>query len=215
MITLGIIGVVAAITLPTLITNVTQNTFDTATKVFNTKLDEAANQMSAADDLSGYTTNEQFADTFAKYVKISKRCTSANLNQCFVPKFRTSDNQGVTTSAALQTSADLITFNNANPLVGFTLLNGTNIIMAYNPNCAPSESDKYNTSIKKTACMSMVYDINGYKGPNKLGSDILTINANITSCDVRLSSFCVAAGDTTPTPYGTFLYTPDGCKFNK
>ena len=203
LITVGIIGVIAAITIPPLITNVTQNVFNTSTAVFNRKLEEATNQMAIADALSGYTTNEQFADAFVKYIKISKRCTSANLTECFVPKFRTGNDKSIITTRDLRTSADLTTFNNSNPLVGFTLLNGSSIIMAYNPDCAPDESKKYDASVKKTACMSMVYDINSLSGPNKMGKDILTINANITACDTQIGDLCIAAGDTTPTLLNT------------
>ena len=203
LIALAIVGVVAALTIPPLITNVTQNTFNTASAVFTRKLEEAANQMSVAGDLTGYTTNEQFADAFTKYIKVAKRCTSANLNECFVSQFTTSGGQDIVVSSDLKTSSHLGTFNNSNPLIGFLLLNGTSVIMAYNPNCTPSEADKYNTSQSHTTCMSMLYDTNASAGPNKMGKDITALNANITACDVRVSGLCIAAGDTTSVSINT------------
>ena len=75
--------------------------------------------------------------------------------------------------------------------------------MAYNPNCTPDETQKYNTSVPKTSCMSMVYDTNASKGPNTVGKDILTINATLSACDIRISGLCIAAGDTTPSAINT------------
>jgi len=203
VIVLGILGLVAELTLPPLITNVSQNILNTASAVFTTKLDEAMNQMAIADALTGYATNDAFIDEFSKYVKIAKRCTSANLNECFVSTFKTAGGQSLTTLSDFKTSSDLQTFNNSNPLIGLILLNGTSIIMAYNPNCTPDETQKYNTSVPKTSCMSMVYDTNASKGPNTVGKDILTINATLSACDIRISGLCIAAGDTTRTPINT------------
>ena len=76
--------------------------------------------------------------------------------------------------------------------------------MAYDPNCTPDETQKYNTSIPKTSCMSMVYDTNASKGPNTIGKDILTLNATISTCDgTKIGGLCIAAGDTTRTPINT------------
>jgi len=210
LITLGIIGIVAVMTIPQLVTDITQNTFNTASRVFLAKLQEAANQMNVADELTGYTTNEQFADAFTRYVKVSKRCNSSNLNQCFGSTFRTGSDETVDTMTQLRTSGDLTMFDNTSPLVGFTLLNGTNVIMAYNPDCATNEADKYQLQKSKTYCMSMVYDVNASAGPNKMGKDILTLNATLTNCDgPKLGSLCVAAGDTTYSAFGTFVTPAD------
>lgn len=203
IIVFGVLGIIAEYTLPELVDNVTNQVFTTSSAVYLRKLEEAANQMAVADDLEGYSTNEQFADAFVKYVKVDKRCTAANLNQCFVSNFKTASNQEIITSN-LTTSADLTTFNNTNPLVGFNMSNGTSIIMAYNPNCVANYEGKYNTATSKTYCMSMVYDTNAFSGPNKMGKDILTLNATISTCDgVRLSGLCIAAGDTTYSTINT------------
>ena len=194
---IGVLGLVAVMTLPEMVENIKDRTFNTASKTYLLKLQEIGRQMSLEDELTEYPTNEQFADAFVKYIKVVKRCNSSNLNQCFVSEFRTGSDEIVTTSN-LKTSADLKTFNNAAPLVGFALLNGTTAIMAYDPNCVINDADKYNTATPKTYCMSMIYDINASSGPNKMGKDILTLNASITDCDgAKIGSLCIAAGDTT------------------
>ena len=166
LLVIGILAVVAIMTIPELVTNVTQYTFNTSSAVFSAKLREAANQMNVNDELTGYSTNEQFADAFTKYVKVSKRCDSTNLNKCFVPQFTTGGGEVVRTNTLL-VSRDLGGFSDTNPLIGFTLLNGTSVIMAYDPNCAVNPADVVNLNIDKTYCMSMVYDINASNGPNK------------------------------------------------
>lgn len=175
----SILGIVAVMTMPELVDNIMESSFSKSSDVFLSKLQEVGNQMSIADDFTGYSTNEQFADVFTRYIKVAKRCNSANLSQCFVSQFRTESNQIINTSS-LTTSANLTTFSNTNPLVGFTLLNGTSVIMAYDPNCVLDEVDKYNTAISKTYCMSILYDVNASTGPNKIGKDILTINATVS-----------------------------------
>ena len=203
LLVIGILAVVAIMTIPELVTNVTQYTFNTSSAVFGAKLREAANQMNVNDELTGYSTNEQFADAFTKYVKVSKRCDSTNLNKCFVPQFKTGSGQDVITMSDLRTSYDLGIFHNTNPLVGFTLLNGTSFIMAYDPNCAVNPADVANLNIDKTYCMSIVYDVNGASSPNVMAKDIITLNATLTACDARIGSLCLAAGDTAPYSINT------------
>ena len=68
LITLTIIGIVAAFTIPTLMANVTQRVFTSAQDVALKKITEATNQMKTNDALSGYATTDAFADEFLKYI---------------------------------------------------------------------------------------------------------------------------------------------------
>ena len=83
LITLGIIGVVAAITIPTLITNYNTESWKTASDVFNTKFMEALKAMNAQQKLAGHATTEAFVDELGKHFKISKVCNNENLKDCF------------------------------------------------------------------------------------------------------------------------------------
>ena len=177
LVAIVILGLVAVMSIPEMVDDIRERTFSTASQVFLSHLQDAGNQMTSLDELTGYSTNEQFADAFTRYVKTTKRCSVVNLNQCFVPTFRTAGDEIITTASDLKTSADLKMFNNNNTLVGFALPTGTNIIMAYDPNCTMNDADKYNMSTPKTNCMSILYDVNASTGPNKMGKDILTLNA--------------------------------------
>lgn len=202
LITLGIIGIVAAMTIPTLMTNINQNVFNSAQDLAVKKMRAATDQMRTDDLIGAYDTNDHFVDQFQKYIKIVKRCDSSNLQECFSPTFKTDSNEDINVSD-LTSGKKLGQGSNTSNTVGLMLINGTSMLLAYDPTCqsiAPS-----NNTIDTTACMAVAYDTNGFGKPNQIGKDIALLNATISSCDgKKIGGMCVAASDTTYTPYGTF-----------
>ena len=83
LITLAIIGIVAAMTIPTLIADYQKKAWNTASTVFERKLEEALKIMNAQSSLAGYTTTETFVDELSKHIKINKICRNDNLAECF------------------------------------------------------------------------------------------------------------------------------------
>ena len=59
LITLAIIGVVAAMTIPTLIANYQQKSWDTAASVFNRRLGEALKVMNVNSNLAGFNSKDK------------------------------------------------------------------------------------------------------------------------------------------------------------
>ena len=54
--------------------------------------------------------------------------------------------------------------------------------------------------------MSMLIDVNGKKGPNRVGDDIELKNATISTCDMKFQDKCIAASDIYPiTPISTCI----------
>ena len=98
LITLAIIGVVAAMTIPTLIANYQQKSWDTAASVFNRRLGEALKVMNSNSSLAGYTTTQSFVDELGKHIKIVKTCASDKLTDCFASEIATSGNPIDTTT---------------------------------------------------------------------------------------------------------------------
>ena len=84
LITLAIIGVVAAVTIPTLIAKYQEKAWKTSADVFDRKLTEALNLMNTNDELVGYKNTEEFVKAFSKYVKIAKVCNEDNLDSCWI-----------------------------------------------------------------------------------------------------------------------------------
>ncbi|MFA7659461.1 MAG: hypothetical protein WCY19_08520, partial [Candidatus Gastranaerophilaceae bacterium] len=200
LITLGIIGVVAAYVIPTVMTDIMQHAFTQSKDLAIKKITEATNQMKTNDVLSGYATTEAFADEFQKYMKITKRCTTATLDQCFAPTIK--DGKQIININTLTTGAKLGQSTFTNNTIGLQIVNGTNIILSYKPNCERIET--WDNTTSTTGCLAMLYDINGFGKPNKLGQDIGGVNVKFCT---QMDDICVAIGDTTITPYGTFVYT--------
>ena len=73
LITLGIIGVVAALTIPTLIAKYQEKSWATASEVFKTKFTEAIKVMNVQGSLgkyAKYNTTEGFVEELQKHFKI-------------------------------------------------------------------------------------------------------------------------------------------------
>lgn len=204
LITLGIIGVIAAVTIPTLMSNINQNVFNSQQDMALKRIKAATDQMRTNDLITAYDTNDHFADQFQKYIKISKRCDSSNLQGCFASTFKTLSGQSINLSD-LTKGTDIGNLNGTN-LVGLDLINGTTMLVAFSSSC--QDVPPYNDTIDTTTCLSIVYDVNGLNKPNQIGKDIGMLNAVITSCDgAKIGGLCIAAGDTTYTPLGTYTDT--------
>ena len=83
LITLAIIGIVAALTIPTLVQNYQERAWNTASQVFEKKLEEALKVMNTQASLAGYKTTEDFVHALSKHMKITKVCKSDNITSCF------------------------------------------------------------------------------------------------------------------------------------
>jgi len=158
------------------------------------KIGEATKQMKTNDVLAGYATNDAFADEFAKYMKFGRRCTSANLSKCFVSKFKLADNTEID-ATTLTTGAALGHATYTSNTVGIGLVNGTNMILAFDPACA--RIDPYNNTTDTTSCLAVIYDINGAGKPNKVGKDIALLNVAFgTGCPgVTIGGLCVSGSN--------------------
>lgn len=90
LITLGIIGVVATMTIPTLMQNIQDRQFKEAAKVAYSKASQAVNQIKndyGSDLTTYYLSASSFKPVFKRYFKVAKDC---NLSGC-VPGSNTSD----------------------------------------------------------------------------------------------------------------------------
>ncbi|MDD3437452.1 MAG: hypothetical protein PHC64_09910, partial [Candidatus Gastranaerophilales bacterium] len=156
-------------------------------------------------------TTEAFANNLEKYIKVAKRCTSTNLTDCFVSTFKSSGGTDVTTSE-LTDGTDLGHSTWTQATVGLSLADGTNAIISYDPSCAYLDWTNNEGSIygeggstgksfipgNTTACVAIVYDINGNQKPNVVGKDIGELNAVLGDDDcVQVGSMCVSKANVT------------------
>ncbi len=167
LITLGIIGVVAALTLPSVVQNYQKRSLEVATQKFYSVMSQAIKQYMAdegVDDLRNTSlacsripgTDEETCDSpeainsirnFAiKYLSIVKTCEQEN---CFASKYVTiaDHSEGVIQSDVAS--------------LDFVLADGDVVRMLYFNSDSP---------------INLTVDVNGKKGPNKVGYDLWTMS---------------------------------------
>ena len=197
LLSLTIIGVVAAITLPSLTGNINERTWNTQRKALYARFSQAIALMPA---LNGYgtldDTNDTAAETFvtaglSKVLKINNICDSEHLADCGIPaKITTLDAKVLNDfTTSYKTLAD---FNNLfsgsaienegvyeyhqqnTKAAAFETANGESILVYYNPYCTANEKplNVYYLFMQPLMCANFIYDLNGKKGPNTVGKDI-------------------------------------------
>jgi len=203
LITLGIIGVVAAMTIPTLVADYQAKSWNTSAQVFERKLTEALKVMNTQQALAGYTTTEAFIDELKKHIKITKTCNNTKLMDCFGETITMRNNPVSVDLTSISTSADLGQGDWDTNLVGAQFANGTTALIAYNPNC---KQDPYSNSVTGKDCLAILYDTSGYKSPNHLSKD-LRANEYVKKigtksiCALEIGSTCYATLGFKPTPH--------------
>ncbi|MDR1326800.1 MAG: prepilin-type N-terminal cleavage/methylation domain-containing protein [Heliobacteriaceae bacterium] len=192
LVTLGIIGVVAALVMPGLVQDWREKSYSTAKEVFNRRLEEATRQMNINEALTGYSTTEAFVNELKKYLKILQVCPS-DPSGCFAAAVTNSDGSETVETKDLKNSSDLNEGNWGTKALGIGLINGYTAILSYNPSC--SIDDITSPGSQTTSCLSLVYDINGKAKPNKLGKDVYTLNANIFNrcSETKIGNLCVSS----------------------
>ncbi len=204
LITLAIIGVVAVLTVPTLITNNQEKGWNTASKVFEAKLEQALKVMNTQGTLAGYRTTKDFVDELSNHLKIVKICDSDKLTDCFEDKInwevinisRPEQKVEIIDVANVKTAADLGQDDWNTEVLGFQLNNGTSGLIAYNPDC---KQDQFSNQITGTSCVAVVYDTSGFSKPNTYTKDVRSINSMLGSCAFKSDSTCYGA-PFIPTP---------------
>ena len=196
LLSLTIIGVVAAITLPSLTGNINERTWNTQRKALYARFSQAIALMPA---LNGYGTlsedesgsiEDTAAETFvtsglSKVLKINNICDNEHLEDCGIPAKITPLDGGST--IILSDISSLRGFNSAFTsaaaisvdikAAAFETQNGESVIVYYNPNCVVDLNESVGLYTQPKMCANFVYDLNGNKGPNTVGKDIGFITA--------------------------------------
>ena len=197
LITLGVIGVVAAVTMPTLVTNIQERVRKEQVRTVKYKLTKATDKMKSLGKIGHYDSTKDFVNELKKHLTIAKICDSGHLNECWGKDSFTNANGSTTYKVAELTSGkslEALQFNSGNTdTVGIVTGDGTPIILTYGKECqALDETKQYTWSVvdgkpetnATAGCVSMVFDINGAKGPNKVGTDVRTMNSLLGMVDL-------------------------------
>ena len=173
LITLGIIGIVAAMTIPTLVSNYQSKSWQTSANVFERKLEEALKTMNTQQVLSGYANTTDFVSELSKHLKITKVCQSDDILSCFEDKIYWGKNELEISVENVKTAAGLGHDDWKTDTLGVQFANGVTGIIAYNTKC---KENPFTNQFSGTSCLALLYDINGFKTPNSDGKDLNYIN---------------------------------------
>ena len=201
LLSLTIIGVVAAITLPSLTGNINERTWNTQRKALYARMSQAVSLMPA---LNGYGTLTEetdsagstsivdtAAETFvtaglSKVLKINNICDNEHLADCGIPKtFINLKGSKVDvpedlvalnsffTSGSMINGDFFISYSQQNTkAVAFETVNGESLITYYNPKCRYRVDRSSAGFSQPDMCANFIYDLNGTKGPNTVGKDV-------------------------------------------
>ena len=215
LITLGIIGIVAAMTLPTLNQAINNKVRAEQVRTVKYKFTKATEKMNSLGLIGPYASTDAFVDELQKHLKIMKRCDSSHLRECWpydevdLGNGKTWDISKTKTGKQLKMedndSADYSSNN-----VGIVTADGTPMILSYNKKCEaldPVKQYQWSTSDGKpvsnatAGCVAAVFEINGGAKPNRYGDDVQNFNAGGlgSSCAIEIGNLCLTA-PFSPTP---------------
>ncbi len=201
LLSLTIIGVVAAITLPSLTGNINERTWNTQRKALYARMSQAVALMPALNgygvlkeetDSAGSTSIvDTAAETFvtaglSKVLKINNICDNEHLADCGIPKtFINLKGSKVDvpedlvalnsffTSGSMINGDFFISYSQQNTkAVAFETVNGESLITYYNPKCRYRVDRSSAGFSQPDMCANFIYDLNGTKGPNTVGKDV-------------------------------------------
>ena len=195
LITLAVIGIIAAITLPSLLVNVNERSFDAKKRALVARLSQAIPQISNLsgygdeDDIEGTASESFIAEGLSKVYKIASVCNVNNLSACGIPDSITtidSANEidfptsiGELNAVFGSYSSSYVSYSSGGfvdtDVAAFETLNGESVAVYYNPECGSDQSSNHYTEDKM--CVNFIYDLNGTKGPNQVGKDIGFVTA--------------------------------------
>jgi len=147
-------------------------------------------------------------------MKIVSICGQNNLQECFSYdsiKYNNSNDKETTIKLSELTSASKLNIktDGFSDLAGFITADGIPFIISYNQKCTSVDPDRPFQNIPD--CVAGIYDLNGVKGPNKLGmtsskgvlsysGDIKSFNGARLGCVLGIGGVCFISTAYKPSP---------------
>lgn len=195
LLSLTIIGVVAAITLPSLTGNINERTWNTQRKALYARFSQAISLMpslngygSVSEDTDGNIIDDTAAETFvssalAKVLKINNICSAEHLSDCglsdtIIPLNGGSKFDFPKKLSELNSNLHTMSFGSKSyyhpdtKVAAFETQNGESIAIYYTTQCEFNMNEEDYFVYYPKVCLNMIYDLNGKKGPNTVGKDI-------------------------------------------
>jgi len=164
LVALAVIGIIAAVTIPTLLKHKQEEELRIAFKKVYSDIAQATKKMvldngGSLKGMCGYVDHQCLRDKYKNYLKIMKSCDTYKANGVCWHANNSSKYFNGTTYPSWGNTATVILNNNM--LVKFWMME--------------AQCNSYEYS-KKGDCGAIVVDVNGFKKPNTLGRDIFFIH---------------------------------------
>jgi len=180
LVALSIVGVIASITLPTLVTNIQDALRFHSATTLTRKFSKSIELMRSVDKLTPYSSTTDFVKELQNFMRIAKVCDQDHITECW-PYVRIKlRNEGYYDITSIKNGNVAFNMNNkdinGNPadysskVVAIQIADGTSAIIAYNKSCDPEDKAIEN-------CYVALFEINGKTAPNTIGQDAILINA--------------------------------------
>ena len=221
LITLGIIGIVAALTLPAFISNVQGRIQAKRVENIKQKLSKVTDKMAVQNGLIGYPDTMSFVQEMSKHMKLAKICDNDHLSDCWPTEEVLLNDEGETWQISKTKSAQTLNIvkekrSSWADTVAIVTADGVPMILSYkkdcdfNPDISGLNFDKATALSNSTSCLSGVFDWNGGENPNKLAKidgntkgDILPFGDALglgTECTIQIGSKCFTGAKTIEKP---------------
>ena len=216
LITIGVIGIVSAMTLPVLNQAINKKVRAEQIRTVKYKFTKATEKMASLGLIGPYDSTAAFVAELQKHLKIMKVCPSSKLRECWPYDTITLLDGKEYEVTKLQTGKqfqmkDSETADYSSPNIGIITGDGTPMILSYNTKCEALDpvktygwatEDNKPVSNATSNCVAAVFEINGSKKPNKQNEDVALFNANGlgSSCAIELDNGKCFTAAFTPTP---------------
>ena len=190
LITMAILGVAAAITLPSMLHNILEKVRNEQVRTVKYKLTLATDKMKSLELIGPYSSTEAFVNELKKHLKILKICSNDELEACWPTSTINMPDDDAVSVSSLTTGNDIVSLalsSKSTKTMGIVTGDGTPMILLYSPACTYFDpmrtyewsvtDDNKPVTNATTNCISAIFDINGSKGPNRLGTDVRTLNS--------------------------------------
>lgn len=188
LITLGIIGIVAAMTIPTLMKNTQDAELKSAFKRTFTEFSQVATHLyndngSTFIGLFQTGSSDNVINTVTPYFKTSKICYTGDLLNCWSAGGTWKYYDGTTAYAAGTNAGQFYTTNGGFILNDGTLVYATansaatcnNAWLNYHLTGCGGANNANDSTYNSSICTGFLVDVNGTKNPNTVGRDIFAI----------------------------------------
>lgn len=197
LITLAVIGVIAAITLPPLINKINDIQYTRARERVLSTLGEAGRLIAIEGNMNSASDAEDFVkNVLSKKIKIVKMCGTTPKNCGFSDAVtRLDDNTTVAIPNNISGLSGTNWFTEGNvkfsTSYAFVSADGFSVNLYYNPYCRILSLTEGDRMASDSICINAVYDMNGKRRPNKVGKDIgwVTVFGNNESVVALAPSF--------------------------